>query len=63
VEEKATPVEEKDRNFAETIGYGIRRGVVGTARGVVNAIGWLLDPKNEVPSDRERKEQSAQKPQ
>jgi hypothetical protein len=60
VKGKITPVE-KDRNLAENIGHGIRTGVVGAARGVANAVGWLLDPKNEIPSDRERQQQAEQK--
>jgi hypothetical protein len=58
-QKKVTPVE-PDRNFGEKLGHGIKTGVVGTARGIAKGIGWLLDPKNEIPSDRERQEQSAQ---
>ena len=57
VKGKVTPVE--DRNLAYKIGHGIRTGVVGTARAAVNLVGWFFDPKNEVPSDRERQEQAA----
>jgi hypothetical protein len=70
VKGKVTPLEqrkvtqvEEERNFGQKIGYGIRTGVVGTAKGIAKGIGWLLDPKNEIPSERERQEQSAQQPQ
>lgn len=45
---QATPVE-PDRNFGQKVGHGIKTGVVGTARGIVKGIGWLLDPKNDLP--------------
>lgn len=40
------------------IGNGLRTGLANTGRAIVGAAGWLLNVKDDIPSDREREKQA-----
>lgn len=63
VEGRADPVDvdraaaAQDRSLAAKVGGGIRSGAAWTGRGVLRFTGWVMGTQEDIPSERQRKQE------